>query len=164
MCPCWEWERKRTWDWAPGQVAVLQHCTATPCCNSSHMRRARVMDHGEPCGDCQETQGLSEAAGTLPGPPGMLAFWLCSPLFPPPLQGTVLHEHSQSACGPVGKVLCSEKDSNKPGKCWISFSSAGKGSRDSRRSLQTPKPGCLVRAERGEKAESTQPTQEHLQK
>lgn len=57
VCHCWEWERKSTWDWAPGQVAVLQHCTATPCSNSSHIRHARVMDHGEHCGHCQEVQG-----------------------------------------------------------------------------------------------------------
>lgn len=95
-------------------------------------------------------------------------FWLCSPLVPPPLQGTVLHEHSQSACGPVGKVLCSKKDRNKPEKCWISFSSAGKGSRDSRRSCSSdsrtwvPCEGKEVGE--GSLAESTQPTQKCLQK
>lgn len=39
--------------WAGG----LQHCTATPCSNSSHIRCARVMDPGEQCQDCQEPQG-----------------------------------------------------------------------------------------------------------
>ena len=45
-------ERRGRWPF--GQVAVIQHCTATPCCKSSH---SRVMDRGERCGDCQEAQG-----------------------------------------------------------------------------------------------------------
>lgn len=82
VCHCWEWERKRTWDWAPGQVAVLQHCAATPCSNSSHGKPASVMDHGEQCGTARRHRGLSEAAGTLPGPPGMLAFLALQPFVP----------------------------------------------------------------------------------
>lgn len=78
----WKWERKRTWDWAPGQVAVLKHCAATPCSNSTHSRPASVMDHGEQCGTARRHRGLSEAAGTLPGPPGMLAFLALQPFVP----------------------------------------------------------------------------------
>lgn len=114
------------------------------------------------------TGAYQNLLGLCQDPQECWLFWLCSPLVPPPLQGTVLYEHSQSACGPVGKVVCSEKDRNKPAKCWISFSCAGKGSRDSRRSCSSDSrtwvPCEGKEGGEGSLAESTQPTQECLQK
>lgn len=113
------------------------------------------------------TGAYQKMLGLFQDPQECWLFWLSSPLVPPPLQGTELHEHSQTACGPVGKVLCSEKDRNKPAKCWISFSSAGKRSRDSRGSCSSDKTRVPCEGKEGGEgslAELTQPTQEHLQK
>lgn len=113
-------------------------------------------------------RGLSEAARTLPGPRGMLAFLAQQPFGSSSITRDRLHEHSQTARGPVGKVLCSEKDRNKAAKCWNSFSSAGKESRDSRRSFssdsKTRVPCEGKEGEEGSLTESTQTTQECLQK
>lgn len=67
----------------------------------------------------------------------MLAFLALQPFGPSSITRDGVNEHSQTACGPVRKAPCSEKDRNKPAKCWISFSSAGKGSRDNRRSCSS---------------------------
>lgn len=119
-------------------------------------------------GPARRHRGFSEAAGTLPGPPGTLAFLALQPFGPSSTTRDGATQHSQTACGPVGKVLCSEKDRNKPAKCWISFSSAGKGSRDSRRSCSSDSKTWVPceGKEWGEDslAELTQPIQECLQK
>lgn len=80
-------------------------------------------------------------------------FWLSSPLVPPPLQGTVLHEHSQTACGPVGKVLWSERtETNQLSAGILLALQVREPGTAEDPALQTAKPGCPVRAKRGEKA------------
>lgn len=113
------------------------------------------------------TGASQKLLGLCQDPQECWLFWLCSPLVPPPSQGKVLHEHAQTACGLVGKVQCSEKDRNKPAKCWISFSSAGKGSRDRRSCSSGSKTWVPCEGKEwgeGGLAELTQPTQECLQK
>lgn len=178
VCRFWEWEADLglgshccSLRRAPGQVAIW--AGGRPPALHSHLLLQllpqQVYQGDGPwraCGGCQEA--YEKLLGLCQDPQLCWLFWLCSPLVPPPLQGAVLHEQSQSACSPVGKVLCSEKDKNKPAKCWISFSSAGKGSRDSRRSCSSDSktwvPWEGKEGGEGSLTESTQATQKCLQK
>lgn len=131
-CHCWEWERKWTWDllqptespmaggrlgaWPSSSIAWPPPAAAAPTAGVGGFTYQGDGPWRAVWRLLGGTGSYQKLLGLCQDPQECWLFWLCSPLVPPPLQGTVLYEHSQSACGPVGKVLCSEKDRNKTSK------------------------------------------------
>lgn len=135
-------------------MAILQHCMANPCSDSSHSSCARVMDHGDQCGDCQEAQGPIRSCWNYARTPRNVGFSGSAALW------SLLHHKGQCYVTipklPVALlercyVLKRTETNQLSAGLLLALQVRDLGTAKDL-ALQTAKPGCLVRAKTGEKA------------